>query len=147
MKNFKISKKLTVSFGIILVMLIATALVGLFSLNSVGKNFTVFYNQPFMVTNTTRDMQRAIQAAAKNVGYTTMTADTQATNQYIDSAEEKLGVLKTGVEFLHNNFGGDMNMVDECKATMNASASYRETVFENARANRNDEVIDAYFDE
>lgn len=147
MKNYKISKKLTVSFGIILIMLILTAIVGLFSLNSVGNNFTKFYNQPFMVTNTTMDMQRAMQAGMKYVGYATMTSDEGMTNEYIDKSQEELSAIKTGIEFLYENFSGDMKLVDEFKATMDASIPYKEVVYENARANRNDEAITTFFDE
>ncbi len=96
MKNWKIAKKFFVTFGVIVALSLTTVAVGIVSLNDVGRNFTIFYQQPFQVTNKTMDMRRAIQAAAKNIGYATMTEDTTKTGNYIDQCQVELSTLKEG---------------------------------------------------
>ncbi|MEG1207030.1 MAG: methyl-accepting chemotaxis protein [Angelakisella sp.] len=147
MKNLKIAQKFVITFGVIIALLLATVFVSITSLNSVGQNFTYFYNQPYQVTTRVMAMRRAIQAAGKNVGYATMTDDITKTGTYIDACQEELSTLKEGITFLYENFSGDKALVDTFKATMDASITSKEKVFENARKNNNEVAAKIFFEE
>lgn len=76
MKNFKISKKLGVTFSIIIVVVIIVSAVSIFGLvNSLNK-YEDFYGGPYRITNYAMDMRRNIQSYAKYIGYSMMVEDT-----------------------------------------------------------------------
>lgn len=146
MKNLKIAKKLLVSFGAVLAMLVIACVVAVISLTSVGNNMTSFYESPFQVTNKASDMQTEIQSAAKNVGYATMTPDAEKTQEYIDTAQTSLANLKEGAEFMKQNFSNP-EMVDKFLAIMTDSVDIKEAVFQYAAENDNEKAIELYFNE
>lgn len=147
MKNMKISQKFLVTFGIILAFFVAAATFAVFSLTSILGNFSTFYERPHTNILQVDEMRRAIQSAAKYVGYATMSPDLNDTKNYIDSAQGELDILKTGIEFLNSNFTGDLKLVDDFKAIMEESASVRERVFASALVNDNDVAIKVFFEE
>lgn len=146
MKNFKIAKKLLVSFGMVLMLLIVACGVALFGLTSVGNNLTSFYERPFPVTNRASDMQTAIQSAAKFVGYSTMASDEKETQTYVESAEAELGKLEDGIDFMNQNFSNP-ELVAEFESIMNEGNDIKEQVFAYALESKNEEAIDVYFNQ
>lgn len=146
MKNFKIAKKLLVSFGIVLILLIIACGVALFGLSSVGSNLTSFYEKPFPVTNRASDMQTAIQSAAKFVGYSTMATDPTETQTYIDNSQTELDKLQDGIDFMKQNFSNP-ELVAEFETIMNNGNEIKEQVFTYALESKNTEAINVYFNE
>lgn len=147
MKNLKISQKFIVTFGIILLLFTIATVFSIFSLRSVLGNFTTFYERPYQNVEQVAEMRRAIQGAAKSVGYATMSEDSAETKKYIDASQSELNVLETGINFLYGNFTGDKKMIDDFKATMDASVTTKDKVFENALINNNTVAIDTFFNE
>lgn len=147
MKNFKIGKKLLITYGLITILLCMTAILGIFSLKSNGSNFTSFYDNGYQITNNAADMRRAIQSAIKNISYTMLLDDEQKVAQYIQSAEDELEILSDGIAFMKEHFRGDMTLVTESEELLLQGVEYREQVIELARVNKNVEASAVFFDQ
>lgn len=147
MKNLKISKKLLIAFGSIIVMLLATVITSIIGLNSMGDNFSFFYDGPYTNTNRVMEMRRAIQSVGKNVNYSFSTNDATQTESYVNAAEAELQILSDGYAFLQQNFTGDPALVTTFGDVMTSSTDAKERVFAAALANNNEVATSAYFDE
>jgi CHASE3 domain sensor protein len=61
MKNLSISKKLALSFSIILILFVVTILFSVFmGLQTVTTSFKTFYTSPYTATNTINNMRRQL---------------------------------------------------------------------------------------
>lgn len=147
MKNMKISQKFITTFGVILALFAILTVFAISSLQSVLGNFTMFYTRPYQNVSQVAEMRRAIQSAAKSVGYATMSESIEETQKHINNSQAELDALKGGVDFLYSNFTGDKQLIDDFLATMNASIAAKEKVFQNAVTNNNDVAIKAFFDD
>lgn len=146
MKNFKIGKKLFVTFGIILLLLCITAVMSIFSLRSSGNNFTSFYENGYHITNKATDMRRAIQSSLKNISYTMLIDDEQKVAQYTQSSEEELQNLYDGITFMKDHFRGDMSLVTQVEQLIGQGEQYRTEVMNLAKLNKNAEASAMFFD-
>lgn len=144
-KNFNISKKLFVTFGIIISLLIIVLCIAIYSLLSNGNKFTSFYDNGYQVTNKVMEIRRAIQSSAKNIGYCIMNDDKEDTASYIDSAREESNIMVEGVSFLRENFHGDNTLVENFYNTMSSIIEDREQVYQYALAGENEEASKLYF--
>lgn len=147
MKNFKISKKLTIAFGSIVIFLLVTAVTAIVGLFVVANNFTTFYSGPFVITNKTMDMRRSIQAAAKYINYAFAVSDKDKTAEYINLAQENLDELSEGVEFLRANFKGDKAEVDNFDSALSGGKEAKEKIMALALENRNAEASELFFND
>lgn len=145
MKNLPISKKLFVTFGIILALLACTVILGVIGLFSTGNNFDSFYEGAYNITNRASDLQAKIESVSKYVGYAMMEEDKQRTAEYIKNAENAIQVLREGTQYLYANFEGDKSLIDTYDSIMQSIKEERETVFELAKQNKNEEAIALYF--
>lgn len=145
MRNFKISKKLGVTFSIIIAVVIVISAVSIFGLVNALNKYESFYSGPYQVTNHAMDMRRNIQAYAKNIGYSMMVEDSQKTAEYLDDARESLTNLEEGVAFVKENFEGDASLIAGYEAALNSVQAERTEVSELAQANKNAQASELYF--
>lgn len=145
MKNFKIGKKLFVTFGSIIILLCIVVAVASIGLIGNGNKFTDFYENGYNITNKVMDLRRAIQASGKYVGYATMTADSQKTAEYIDSARKESETMEDGLAYLKEHFTGDQQLVTEFENKMYSIRDARDKVYEYAMNNRNEDASALFF--
>ena len=147
MKDFKISKKLTVTFITIIALLAVISVTAVSSLLIIRSKYMNFYNGPFQITNTSMDMRRAVQSYAKNFGYAIMTDDLTKTEEYLNSAEEAMDTIDENYAFLAKNLtGDDAVLLDNMNKELLDISDEREQVKELAGANKNEEAKAIYFD-
>lgn len=76
MKDFSIGKKLSISFGIVIVLNIVTVLCAVFlGIYSIRNDFTGFYNKPFHSTNYTQTVRSEIQGIQADLAYMVIEID------------------------------------------------------------------------
>ncbi len=146
MKNFKIGKKLAVTFGIIIVLFLVAIVVAITSLNSASKNFSDFYTNGYPVSVTTTEMRRATQTGLKNIALSILTDDVSESNSYITQANEQLDGLAASFTFLKDNYRGDKSLIVEAENTLDEAKPYRETILRLAGNNQNAEAADMLFE-
>lgn len=145
MRNFKISKKLGVTFSIIIAVVIVISTVSIFGMVNALNKYESFYNGPYQVTNHAMEMRRNIQAYAKNIGYSMMVEDSQRTTGYLDDARESLANLEEGAAFVKENFRGDASLIAGYEEALNSVQAERTEVAELAQANKNAQASELYF--
>lgn len=145
MKDLPISKRLLITFGVILALFCATVVLSVFSLLSTGSNFDQFYSGPYEITNKAADLRGSIQTVAKYIGYSMMESDSQKTAEYVKGAEDSIQELRDGTAFMRENFKGDMSIIDNYDSIMKGVMEDRDRVLELALANQNEEAIALYF--
>lgn len=144
-KNYKIGKKLFVTFGIIVSLLVVVVVVGLAALISIGDKFNTFHNNGYQITNKVMEVRMSIQSSAKNIGYSMMTSDAEETSNYIDNAKAESVTMSEGITVLEEKFAGDKSLIDSFNDAMLSIKEDREKVYELALANKNDEASELYF--
>lgn len=144
LKNMKIGKRLMLSFSLIIVVFIISSAVSAFSVYSVSKSLSKFYNGPFQVVKTSFDMRRAIQSAERSILWSCTTEDSSATDVRLDQAAADLEIVKDGITLLENKFLGDMSLVTKFEATMEESKIIKEQVISLSRENQVDASIALY---
>ncbi|MEG0614975.1 MAG: methyl-accepting chemotaxis protein [Oscillospiraceae bacterium] len=146
MKNFKIGKKLLVTFGIIIAFFLAVVIVSVTSLITSGKELESFYNEGYTITNKSMDLLRTIQSMCKNAGYSVMTTDIDDTTNYTSALTSDANALREGLNFMKENFKGDQAPVNTALATLDKAATYREQIISLAFDMKNDEATKVFFD-
>lgn len=144
LKNMKIGKRLMLSFFLIIVVFIISSAVSAFSVYSVSRSLSKFYNGPFQVVKTSFDMRRAIQSAERSILWSCTTEDSAATDVRLDQASADLEIVKDGITLLKNKFLGDMSLVTKFEATMEESKTIKEQVISLSRENQVDASIALY---
>lgn len=147
MKNFKIGKKLIVTFGVILSFFLVTVLLSIFSLINTANNFTDFYETPFEVTNKSADLRTNIQEFAKLLGYSTMETDSGKTAEYIKSANDTIQKLRDGTTYMRERFPEADGIVDKYETLMKGVMEQRDQTLELASVNKNEEAAKLWFNE
>ncbi len=147
MKNFKIGKKLTVTFGIIILLFLLTAILAVAGLRSTGNNFREFYTNGYPVSNKTTDMRRGMQTGMKALTLSMLTSDVQKTQNYVSQAETQMQGVNEGFDFLKKNFKGDMSIINDAQALMEKAKPLRSQILELASQNKNDEAMEVFFEQ
>lgn len=147
LNNMTISKRLRLTFGAILALLVITVAFSVVGLFSIGNNFDKFYDEAYQITNKAEALRRDIQMVAKYIGYSMMEQDTAKTAQYIQSAEAEIQLLREGTAYMKEHFTGDSSIIEKYDSVMLAVKDDRDMVLQLAGENRNDEAIELYFNE
>lgn len=126
MKNQKVSVKLSIGFGAILLMLIINIIFGAVNLRSVAQNLTDFYNRPCANVQEILQADRESEAAAKYMLRACLERDTATTNEMLSLARERLNLMDEYAAFLETNYGGDKSDI----ATLQAQMTELDTVLE-----------------
>lgn len=145
MKNFKISKKLGVTFSVVIAVVLIVSSVSIFGLINALFKYESFYEGPYRITNYAMDMRRNIQSYAKYVGYSMMVEDKQQTVDYLDEARACLANLAEGAEYLKQNFRGDKTLLDKYQQALDSVQEDRNQVAALAEENQNEEASQIYF--
>lgn len=145
MKNLRMGKKLLVTFGIVIVLMlviVGTAITGFYN---TMHNFNTFYERAFQSATQSIEMQMAIQSAAKNFGYAIMESSASKKQEYINSAQEQIHSLDANLTFLKEHFDGDQTLISSLETTMKNSAELRDSVFQMAMNNENARATVTFF--
>lgn len=60
MKNYKISKKLFITFGIVVILFITTLACALYGMRILSSNFAKLHNGPYITSTAAMDLRRSI---------------------------------------------------------------------------------------
>lgn len=146
MKDFKIGKKLFVTFGVIICLFLIVVVTSILCLENSGNKFADFYEKGYQITNKSMDMRRAIQSAIKNISYTMLIDEEEQVKEYIAASDAEMQILNEGFEFMKQNFRGDMTLVTEAQEKMEQGKEYQIQVTDMAAQNRNKEAANRFYD-
>jgi methyl-accepting chemotaxis protein len=104
MKNLSIGKKLTVTFGIILLLYVLTLAIAIFwGMRSVSDSFAEFYSGSHQVTQKAMDLRRGLQVIEKNIARILLERNTKTVQPRINEMEEAVASNIENCNFLYEN--------------------------------------------
>ena len=140
MKNLKVSKKLLLSFGIIVLMtiaLVAFAAIGFLRVSSDINSF----NTSFLCVQRVDSMKETIQTAAKDMMQAAVESDETKKLEKLTSAEEELNSILTAVQAMNELYGGRSTSLTEAEGYLKASIEGFKNFSEHCKAH---DVTGAY---
>lgn len=140
MKNLKISKKLIISYAVVLLLLIISILVSIINLISIGNEVTAFYNGPFTTSAAANTVNERFEGMQKSVYRAISNDDLEITNAAIQDAKDAAAIVQTQIPIIEEHFLGDPAIVDSLKAKLAELEPMREEVLEMAANNQNQEA-------
>ncbi len=141
MKNLKISLKLTIGFGLILIMFLASVVFASLNLQSIADDLDQFYKRPF--TNVALAIQSDMdsEVVAKYMLRACLEVGVEETEEMLDKSEEYLDDMRDNLAQLKENYSGDKNDVTIVEKQVDSLESAYEEYAAAARAN---DVTGAY---
>lgn len=140
MKNLKISKKLMISYAVVLLLLIISILVSIINLISIGNEVTAFYNGPFITSAAANTVNERFEGMQKSVYRAISNDDLEITKAAIQDAKDAAAIVQTQIPIIEEHFLGDPAIVDNLKAKLVELEPMREEVLEMAANNQNQEA-------
>lgn len=140
MKDLKISKKLILSYAVVLFLLIAGILVSIFNLISIGNEVTLFYDGPFTVSDAANTVNTTFEEMQKSVYRAISNSDAGITQEAINDAKNAAEVIQTQIPIIKEHFLGDKKIVENLQAKLTELAPMREEVLKLAANNQNAEA-------
>lgn len=147
MKDFKIGKKIMVTFSIIVALFLVTVLIAIFGLVYSGNQFKDFHGYSYPLSTKTLDIRRGLQASIKSLGLSMLTSDPETTQEYISEAENQAAQINEELTYLRNTYRGDTSRLEEAAQMLSQAKEYRTQIQELSANNQNDEASTLFFDE
>lgn len=121
-KNMKISKKLFLSFSIVILLFFVSLLVSIISIYRVAKSLDDFYDQPYQVVNATAQTRETLVSIQKNMYQGISTMDTQVVSEVITEIDKYTATVEDNVKILEQKFLGDKTIIENFKKIMEQTA-------------------------
>lgn len=147
MRNFKIGKKLLVTFGVIVVLFLITVTVSIVGLIYSGNQFKHFYEYSYPLSTETLDTRRALQAAVKAMGLSILTEDETKIQEYIAEANTEMDGVQENLNQLIDIYDGDSSRIESALNTLSEIKTFRQEIQELSQANKNERASEIFFNE
>lgn len=121
-KNMKISKKLFLSFSIVILLFFVSLLVSIISIYRVAKSLDDFYDQPYQVVNATAQTRETLVSIQKNMYQGMSTMDKQVVSEVITEIDKYTATVEDNVKVLEQKFLGDKTIIENFKKIMEQTA-------------------------
>lgn len=128
MRDFKIAKKLTAVFAIIIACFCIAVVATILGMNSIGNSYESFYKNSHEAIVRSSNIRIQLQTAIKSVSLATVDSDTSNTNSYVTETEEAMNTVKTELEWFRNNYDGDLSLLNQFESKMNAVQDLRNKI-------------------
>lgn len=142
MKDFKVSKKLFISYAAIMILFVVSCFVSITDFVSLGKQIEAFYTGPFTVNESASIINSNFERMQKAVYRSISNTDPEITGEAIANARECAVAIQEQVPVVKSHFKGDQQIIDRLEAALEKLEPMRETVLSLAAENKNAEAAD-----
>lgn len=147
MKDYKIEKKLTISFRSVLIMMLISVVVCISGIIFVSSSFSNFYNYYHTMTTNSLDARMSVQGAVKSVAITLLTDDEASIERFQNDAATYIERLGKDLETLQNSYRGDKSSIEETIEALKSAKMYRETINGYVLDGKHDEALDMFMND
>lgn len=140
MKNWKVSKKLIISYAFVLILLVVIIAVSIGNLISIRARVEAFYNGPFKVLNAANTVNSSFEAMQKSVFRAISNTDPVIAEQALEDSKVYAGKIQEQIPIIQKDFLGDQAIVERLRAALDELAPQREHVLELALQNQKEEA-------
>lgn len=142
MKNLKVSKKLTISYAIILTLLIMSCVVSIVDFIRLGGQIETFYDGPFTVNGSASVINSNFERMQKSVYRSISNTDSEIVKEAITDARNCAAIIQEELPVVKAHFLGDQQIIDRLDAALAKLAPMREHVLTLASENQKAEAAD-----
>lgn len=147
MKNYKIEKKLTLSFRYTLVMMVIALVVCIMGFLYVSTSFNEFYEYYHAITTHSLDSRMSVQGAVKSVAITLLTDDDASIERFQNDAATYIERLGEDLEFLQSTYKGDKTAIEETIEALKSAKEYRQTINSYVLAGNKEAALNIYMND
>lgn len=147
MKDYKLEKKLTVSFRITLILMFISVVVCMSGLIYVSTSYDRFYNYYHTITSNTLDARMSVQGAVKSVAITLLTEDETYIERFQNDAITYMERLSGDLTTLDQIYTGDKTQITETIEAVELAMGYRAKVNELLLAGDSKGALNEYMTE
>lgn len=140
MKHLKISKKLLISYGVILGLFVITIIVSIINFSRIGDKVEKFYHNPFTVKGSANIVNANFEAMQKSVYHAISNSDLTIVKESIEDAKRAAKEIETQMPIIEERYLGDKQTVVNLKKHLEELAPMREKVLQLASENKNEEA-------
>lgn len=147
MKNLSIGKKLSFTFGIVLILYIGALFITLgLGMRTVGNSFSGFYSGPHAVIYTSVDLRRAIQIVEKDLLKMSTRKDVGDLTQYQEEMDQAVEAFSADIAFLKNNLTSEENLkrADEILSRQEPLKSARQEILQHIASGDLEQALSIY---
>lgn len=142
MKNLRISKKLVISYVVILLFLITGMAVSIVNLVDFSKQIESFYDGPFLVKGSANMINSNFERMQKAVYRSIANEDEAITGEAIENAKESAKIIQEQLPIVKEHFIGDKQIITRLEAQFTKLAPMRQQVLELASQNKTREAAE-----
>ena len=142
MKDLKVSKKLTISYAIILTLLILSCVVSVVDFIRLGGQIETFYDGPFTVNDSASVINSNFERMQKSVYRSISNTDSEIVKEAITDARNCAAIIQEELPVVKTHFLGDQQIIDRLEAALAKLAPMREHVLTLASENQKAEAAD-----
>lgn len=125
--DMKVGSKLLGAFAIIVFLYIVTVISAVIAVRSVSGSFKEFYNSPYRIVGTAKDMRAAIQGVGRNMLAVMLVGD-EDDQGYLEETREFTNVIDDGRPVLLKNPGDTKSLVDELEVQLDKIRPIRDEI-------------------
>ena len=140
LKNYKVNKKLSYAFSIIIIGFVLTLLIAGGGMVFMNAHVKSFYEKAYANTSLQLEIRKDIQMVGKHVLWAVTEEDDAGTQEKIETAEIYAGYVAENIALLQENFDNEA-LVAELEAAVSVLKSSRQEVLELASSHKNDEAL------
>ena len=142
MRDLKVSKKLTISYTIILTLLIMSCVVSIVDFIRLGGQIETFYDGPFTVNDSASVINSNFERMQKSVYRSISNTDSEIVKEAITDARNCAAIIQEQLPVVKAHFLGDQQIIDRLDAVLAKLAPMREHVLTLASENQKAEAAE-----
>lgn len=149
MKNFKVKKKLILSFGIVLAMFVVSTIIVTISLQQIGNQLQQFYNVPWQTRGASQDLMKNLSEQQKSLYRAVATTDESIIIPALEDVKTYTNLIQENVKVIESKaLKENMSVVDDMKSKIAEWDKVKDTVVAMAADTSNtSDDISAYINE
>lgn len=140
LKNMTISKRLMISYTVILILLVGSILLSIFSLVTIGQQIKQFYEHPFEVSASANIINARFEQMQKSVFRAMTTEDEIITQEAITNAKNASTIIQENLDIIQKLYLGDQQDIDNLKNKLEELEPMRSEVIRLVSENANEEA-------
>ena len=147
MKNFKIRKKLIVTFGIVLLLFVGSMVSATMGMRTLSSDFKTFYEGPYVTSNASMSIRRILQGVEKNI-LSMITNDPSNIDTHIEDMNRLLEELSNEIIIMEENLINEESkeLLAQIELDIEEGAVYRQQIVELSKKESADEAYKIYRD-
>ena len=139
-KDFKVARKLRISFTTVIGALIVTVLISVLGIVLINNRVDVFYHESYMNTKLQMEIRKDVQVVGKNILWAVTTNNSVEVAEHIKSAEVYAGRVADNVEKLTKSLG-EKEMVSRLNDSITVLRETRIEVMQLASEGQREEAL------